>query len=198
MGREIRRVPPNWEHPRRNCPHSPWAGGCDEAKSHGGKCYQPLYDRDFETAAQNWLDEWAEWTAGEFGRVMAKHPDLDYKADEPFRAFCTWHGEFPDPEYFRPKWDESAATWFQVYQTVSEGSPVTPPFATREELVDYLVAHGDFWDQSRRKEGRYSDIRCDPWERAAAEKFVNGGWAPSMLITTGAAGTTIQEPRDGI
>jgi len=32
MGREIRMVPPGWEHPRRDCPHSPWAGGCSESK----------------------------------------------------------------------------------------------------------------------------------------------------------------------
>lgn len=40
-------------------------------------------------------------------------------------------------------WKPEDATWLQVWETVSEGTPVTPPFATRQELVDYLVQHGD-------------------------------------------------------
>ncbi len=87
----------------------------------------------------------------------------------------------PDPEYYRPQWGEGLATWWQVYETVSEGTPVTPPFATREELVEYLVENGDFWDQARRKRG-WTITDCAPWSRATAEKFVLGsGCAPSMI-----------------
>jgi len=81
-------------------------------------------------------------------------------------------------------------TWFQAYETVSEGTPVTPPFATQEELIDYLATRGDFWDQHR-GEG--------PWPRENARKFVLGsGWAPSMIVTTGPAGVDIKTARDGI
>jgi hypothetical protein len=62
---------------------------------------------------------------------------------------------------------------------------VTPAFATAEELIDYLVANGDYWDQERRKEGE-SEMQCDPWPREAAEKFVRGsGWLPSMIVAGG-------------
>ena len=76
-------------------------------------------------------------------------------------------------------------TWWQVYETVSEGTPVTPPFETREELVEYLVANGDFWDQKRRTEGR-SSMPCEPWPRKQAESFVFGsGWSPSLVVANG-------------
>lgn len=79
-------------------------------------------------------------------------------------------------------------TWYQVYETVSEGTPVTPPFETREELVEYLVENGDFWDQRRRAEGPRGGFQmpCAPWSRKSAESFVMGsGWAPSMVISGG-------------
>ncbi len=51
-------------------------------------------------------------------------------------------GEPPEPNdpTLRPEYEEEP-TWFQVYETVSEGTPVTPPFATEQELSDYLVRH---------------------------------------------------------
>lgn len=194
MGREIRMVPPNWEHPRRDCPHESGRGGCSEARRNGGKCYLPMRDKDAESAFREWQENYAAWLAGEHDRIIAQYGADDYPKNEPYRSFCLWHGQPPDPEHYRPVWTDEEATWVQVYQTVSEGSPVTPPFATRAELVDYLVAHGDFWDQARRAEG--SGMECGPWERANAEAFVNAGWAPSMIVTTGPSGVSIQEPRD--
>lgn len=64
--------------------------------------------------------------------------------------------------------------WWQVWETVSEGSPVTPAFATAEELVDYLVKNGDAWCQKRPDER--------PPTREAAENFVkHAGWVPSGM-----------------
>jgi hypothetical protein len=111
--------------------------------------YQPLHDMDVETAFRNWMDEWSKWVGLEFIRVRLEHPDLKYDAARPYHCFCNWHGEPPDPKYYRPPWTEAEATWFQMYATVSEGTPVSPPFATKEELVEYLVANGDYWDQKR-------------------------------------------------
>lgn len=178
MGREIRRVPPNWEHPRKPCTHSPWAGGCDDAKKHGGKCYQPLFDEPFGPAMDAWYENWKKWEAGTFD-----YPSY-CDAEDRKLPFWEWDSGPPDPEYYRPAWDESTATWYQMYQTVSEGSPVTPPFATKEELIDYLVKHGDFWDQSRGH---------GAWSRENATRFVESAWAPSMIIADGKA----IAPRDG-
>lgn len=186
MGREIRRVPAGWEHPRRDCRHSPWDGGCSNAKAHGGKCFQPLYDRDFESAAREWMDGAIAWDNG-------SDPDTaERKAKCPF--YWQWHGAPPNAEYYRPKWTDEERTHFQVYETVSEGTPVSPVFATEEEVIDYLVEHGDYWDQLRAKEGRRERAG---WTREAATQFVTRAWAPSLMVMTSATGTVIHEPRDG-
>jgi hypothetical protein len=161
MGREIRMVPPNWEHPR----------DCNGD-------YHPLYDGDYETSARDWMDECLSWEAG-------THKDAtEYKAEHPF--YWDWDGPPPDKEYYHPKWDN--ATWCQVYETVSEGTPVTPPFATKEELIEYLVENGDFWDQKRGDGG---------WSRENATAFANRGWAPTFIINQTVEKTTIKSPRDG-
>lgn len=61
---------------------------------------------------------------------------------------------------------------WQVWQTVSEGGPVTPVLPTPEALIDYLVSNGDAWDQARGDGG---------WRRDAAESFVRSGWAPTLM-----------------
>lgn len=170
MGREIRRVPPDWEHPKHErCPHGTV---CRPV------CYRPLYDEDYDSAAEKWMGEFDKWRAG----------DRDSYCTEKF--FWDWDGGPPSKDSYRERaWSEAEATHYQVYETVSEGTPVTPHFATKAELVDYLVKHGDFWDQQRGAGG---------WSRDAAEGFVGSGWAPSLMVNTSAAGVSIREPRDGM
>jgi hypothetical protein len=190
MGREIRRVPPNWEHPKIE-------------RYNGRMDFQPMFDRRFEDAAKSWKEGFAKWEAGlrPQGFPTEWVPVAEWKSADIYGSDKEWWeyegGPPEDRDYYRP-WKDEEATWFQVWETVSEGTPVTPPFATREELIDYLATHGDFWDQRRRAEGR-TGMQCDPWDRAAAEKFVNSGWAPSMMVThTADGGVQIKEPRDGI
>jgi len=176
MGRAIRRVPPNWQHPKKK-QFNPITRETEER-------YQPLYDESAEDAFQNWNAEYQKWLDGEHRRIVEEYGEENFPLDQPYRSFCDWHGQPPDPTYCRPPWTEAEATWWQVYETVSEGTPVTPPFETPEELIDYLVANGDFWDQSRRKEG-CSIMNCDPWPREQAENFVKAGCAPSLIEVNG-------------
>lgn len=184
MGREIRMVPPNWEHPKTEKPD--WnTGGMVER-------YEPLYDRSCEQAWAEWQKEFIEWNAGEHQRIANEHGADDYPLDQPYTAFCRWHGSPPRPERYRPQWADGEATWFQVYETVSEGTPVSPPFETQEELIDYLVENGDFWDQRRRADG-VTTINCDPWSREAAERFVRQcPYMPSMIVANGVVKTGSQ------
>jgi len=164
MGRKLRRVPPNWEHPK-----------------HDGR-YLPLFDCSCEDAWTDWQAEYAQWIGGEHDWVIAQHGSDEYPKDQPYTAFCRWNGTPPHPDEHRPQWKEGEATWWQVYETVSEGTPVSPPFATQQELIDYLVKYGDFWDQARRDRGDCS-LPCDPWSRQDAEAFVMGsGWAPTLVL----------------
>ena len=139
--------------------------------------YQPLFNRPFAPAMREWVKEWEAWERGE-------RPD--YCSGETRNLhYWEWNGGPPDPLYYRPDWKPEEMTWYQVYETVSEGTPVTPAFATQAELVDYLVEHGDFWDQQRRAEGQ-TFMRCTPWPRDEAEAFVYGpGWALTMVVSGG-------------
>lgn len=162
MGREIRRVPPNWQHPK---------------SQRNEERFQPMRDRAFEAEMREWIAEWEAWDRGE----RPSYCTDEYKSTK----YWEYAGGPPDPDYYRPDWKPEEMTWWQVYETVSEGTPVTPPFATQQELVEYLVANGDFWDQKRRQEG-YSSMRCTPWPRAEAEAFVFGdGYAPSFVVSGG-------------
>lgn len=78
---------------------------------------------------------------------------------------------------------------WQVWETVSEGSPVTPVFSTGEELVEYLVENGDLWCQ------RSSEIVLP--SREATSKFVFGsGWVPSAISTGNGFKTNIHCAED--
>lgn len=160
MGREVRRVPLSWKHPATKCRHSPWAGGCSYAKMNGdGECPHPLFDHDIEAAERDYQK-----------RPIPEDPEDD---EGP-----------PNPLYYRPAWTEAEATAYQMYETVSEGTPVSPVFATEAELVDYLVAKGDYSDQWNRRGG---------WKREIAERFVRNAWAPSAVSN----GNGLMMPRDG-
>jgi hypothetical protein len=166
MGREIRMVPPNWEHPKDEEGH-----------------YIPLFDCDFATAAREWMNNAIAWDNG-------THKEAEHKKKFPF--YWQWHGDPPSQDSYRPAFSEEP-TWFQVYETVSEGTPVTPPFSTKEELVNYLVENGDFSDQT---ETRWHPKRGG-WSRENAEAFVGRGWAPSLMVTNYGDHVEIKSARDG-
>lgn len=152
MGREIRRVPPNWQHPTKQ-----YQWGVDHVS---------MLDKTFTQACAEWDAEKAKWDAGE-------RPEYCKGDDGPYEDYA---GERPDdPEMYRP-WEDAEATWYQLWQTVSEGSPVSPPFATLGELARYLGDNGDFWDQKRGD---------PPWGLARAQAFCREGWAPSFVMIGG-------------
>jgi len=136
MGREIRRVPKGWEHPQsERCSH--WLG----LDAHGKpgdywyrKCFKPLYDKDYETAAREWIADYEAFQRGD-------HPDREF-----INACCKYYWEYdspPDENYYRETaWTEAEATCYQVYETVSEGTPVSPVFETKDEMITWLIQQG--------------------------------------------------------
>ena len=59
---------------------------------------------------------------------------------------------------------------WQLWETTSEGAPISPVFATEVEFVDYLIGEG--------------------YSRGAAEEFVRRGWAPTGMGVRNEDGTT--------
>lgn len=119
MGREIRRVPPNWKHHRMENGH-----------------YRPLNDRSYADAK-------AEYDAAEDKEEAYLGP----------------------PEEYRPAWTEAEATAYQIYETVSEGTPTSPVFESLVALQRWLIEQG--------------------YTPSAAAAFAAGGWVPSMVMANG-------------
>ncbi len=151
MGREIRRVPPNWEHPK------------DEKGN-----YRSMHEEYYETALNKWLENHHKW-------MNNTHPDQlsgTYSYVSKYKYFGSWESA-PDPDYYNIYYKPEEATWYQLYQTVSEGTPVSPPFETKEELSQYLADHGEFGS-------RYEKPTLEQ-----ARNLVNDGYAPSLIMSMG-------------
>lgn len=158
MGREVRRVPPNWDHPKEK--------RFDYMRQKEVESYRPMCNESYLKDMANWIEGHQNWEAGR---------DIN-REESGCRYYAEYEGNPPDVKDYRPDWTESEMTWFQVYETVSNGTPVTPPFETKQELIEYLVKNGDFWDQRRGHRG---------WDRTAAEHFIKSEWAPSAIIMNG-------------
>lgn len=169
MGREVRNVPENWDHPiTEDC--------------YNRSRLQPMYDQTYEDACAEWLADFDRIRAG----GMCSFEKEVYKNE------CHWasHNIAPDPEYYRP-WSDCDAKWYQLWETVSEGTPVSPPFETKEGIIDYLANNGDFWDQKRCNEPSWGTLYggvhgVSAWGRQKAERFIMGsGFAPSLVVKNG-------------
>lgn len=122
MGREIRMVPPDWQHP----PSDGLRGGR----------YKPLYygaGGRFEQRAEEWLAACAKWQAGE-------RPD--YAGDDAPKYYWDWDGNPPSVEdYMLVGVPDEQCTHFMLYESTSEGTPLSPAFATLDELCTYAAEH---------------------------------------------------------
>lgn len=138
MGREIRRVAPDWEHPRNE---------------HG--YYQPLFDETFEEACARWL-------AGLDAFRLENPTGFNVNG----YSFWEWDSEPPtDRDYYRLAWKDEP-TAYQVYENVSEGTPVSPVFATVDDLRAWLMEE---WALSPE----------------AADNFIKTGYSFSMIMING-------------
>jgi hypothetical protein len=162
MGREIRRVPPNWEHPKET------KGQYERGQFVIKEVYIPLYDISFNESAKEWLDELALWLEGKHDSQL--EPDSTANNyPRTIRGYTDYYEKFPNADHYRPEWDEADCTAYQIYETVSEGTPVSPVFQTEQEIIDWLVDRGHSLN--------------------SATQFVKHKWAPSMLMAVNPDGT---------
>lgn len=163
MGCEIRRVPPNWEHPKD-----------------GEGQYMPLLDEDFESAMHRWWEQAHAWAASEACMQEAiewfgnSDTEMAYVRANPLRAYAEWHNEPPRPDYYRAVFGEEP-TAYQVYERISEGTPLSPVCLTRNELMTWLTSP-------------QVDLQGDPWDamsRRDAERFIEQGSGLSHALLTG-------------
>lgn len=120
MGRELRRVPPGWEHPRD-----------------GDGQYIPLHDQSYEAALADWHYANRLWEEG-------RHPDqAKYAEAQECASYEDWADPPPSPEYYRQRsWTEDEATCWQVYENITEGTPVSPVLPTLDDVRNWLLQDG--------------------------------------------------------
>lgn len=120
MGKELRKVPENWEHPKRS----------------DGK-YQPMFEEYYGDALADWLKEHNAWMDGTHEDLIDR-PEL--KEKYPFYAL--WGGNPPHVEYYQTKkYSEDELTHIQLYENTSEGTPISPVFRADQldELCEYAA-----------------------------------------------------------
>lgn len=106
MGREVRRVPADWQHPK------------DERDGR----YKPLFPGErYEDSKKDWEEK---------------------VAAEGLQAAIDYCGNPPDINDYMPNWPEAERTHLMMYEDTSEGTPISPAFATPEELARWLADTG--------------------------------------------------------
>lgn len=162
MSRAVRKVPADWEHPT------------DASTGH----YVPLHGDSYSQSAARWDEEflkWEEgytddWSGGWKPRSTVTH-DCSYEE---------WAGERPVEADYMPDWPDEARTHFMMYETTTEGTPISPAFATPEELARWLV------------DNNASAFAGDTASYAAWLKVCQGRPAPSAIGTVGPAGLVME------
>jgi hypothetical protein len=118
---------------------------------------QPHYDEDYATAVVEWKSGYEKWKT----------------APESTCEYWDWAGNPPEERYYRPKWTDAERTHFMMYETTSEGTPISPAFPSPEELAHWLTDNGAsaFAGQT---------ATYEEWLRVC-----RGGWAPSAVVIPG-------------
>lgn len=132
--RVVRRVPAGWQHPR------------DEKNR-----LIPLFDgRLLTNRLALWDDGKAAWDRGEVEASLWGWPTLGGSTDPADRwvprppdiqssTYEEWSGERPDPADYTPDWPDAERTHLMLYEDTTEGTPMTPAFATAEELAGWCA-----------------------------------------------------------
>ena len=162
MGREIRMVPPGWEHPKN-----------DKGN------YRPLLKGSYTTAAADWDEGWAHWQNGEIENYSLDGPKAWKPKSDSAKECATytdWAGQRPSPDDYMPDFPAGTATMLVMYEDTSEGTPISPAFATPEELARWLADTGA---------SAFGGMTATYEQWLATCK---AGFAPSMIMEVGPGG----------
>lgn len=121
MGREVRMVPSNWEHPK-------------SADGH----FIPLLGDSFKERVAKWDEEARQWNNG----FVWDYQTRDWQSKVPLEhagTFSKWNGDRPDEKDYMPDWPKAERTHYQMYEDTSEGTPISPVMETPEALARWLA-----------------------------------------------------------
>lgn len=147
MSREVRMVPKDWQHPKN---------GYDN--------FDPLfaYNENLEEEQKEWDKKKSDWDSG----IYPTYADDESKE----LNFENWEGERPNRNNDMPKFDSGTDTYYMMYETTTEGTPISPAFETPELLARWLS------DSEANSFGSQS-ANYESWLRVA-----KGGYACSAVV----------------
>lgn len=163
MGREVRRVPADWTHPRYPDDHY---------ETHRRGRFIPMHEHGFAEAEAEWNEGFAKWREG-FVSSYGDDGPWRLRRPEDGQRFTECHGSRPSPDDYMPDWPDDERTHLMMYEDTSEGTPISPAFETPEELARWLADNGASAFGG-------STATYEQWLHVA-----RGGWAPSMVVADG-------------
>jgi hypothetical protein len=157
MGREVRRVRGDWQHPKE------WKAGVRGLEER----YKPLFPgENYRRRVDEWDEECAKWKAG----WRPEHCD---DPESQAMYYEQWAGQRPHRDDYMPDWPTEQRTHLMMYEDTSEGTPISPAFKTPEELARWLADNGA---------SAFGDMTASYEQWLAVAR---GAWAPSLVITDG-------------
>lgn len=190
MSREVRRVPLGYKHPTRPDPYRPGAtyfvGLMDDYSERLREWYEDGsalrcrrgHTWDFRVEyhltgyqgrgdTEPTVHPFSTWTDDGWTEVPVDVRDEDHLQELLLAAHAD---ERPDPSGYMPGFEGDDLGWC-LYETVSEGTPITPIFPTAEDLIDHLATVGTTWG--------------GPMRRAAAETLARQGHSFGSFAVVG-------------
>ncbi len=95
------------------------------------------------------------------------------QSEKGLQAAIEYFGGAPDQTEYMPDWSEAEADHLMMYETTSEGTPISPAFKTPEELARWLADN---------------NASAFGGEGATYEQWlgtIGRGWAPSAVVIGG-------------
>jgi len=164
MSREVRRVPADWQHPK------------------SGGFYKPLNPGEwFEQAVADWDEGNAKWSDG----LREGYPEPWVPRDpSDGETYVEYAGERPTADEYMPNWSDLERTHWMMYESTSEGTPISPAFATPQELCRWLVDNkaSAFADHAASYDAWWAVCQEGSTPGSAVLNVTTGEWTPSAEV----------------
>lgn len=143
--RQVRKVPANWQHPK---------------KPDGS--YIPLFE------GYRWNIDYTSWVIDRERyktewMLKNKEQEPSKSASDCMTCFIAEYGPEPKSCDYMPAWSPEEQTHLMMYETTSEGTPISPAFLTDVELAVWLFENKatTFADQTNTYEGWLEIIKAE-------------------------------------
>lgn len=129
------------------------------------------------------MEGWHQWQKGVCRSYKKDGPEwITREAKYESMTWTEYHGNRPNPDDYMPQWSPQEAMHIMMYENTTEGTPISPAFATPEELARWLTDN---------------EASAFAGQTATYEQWLatcKRGWATSAVI----AGGTIESGVSGL